>query len=81
MVGLARKMTTYSFGLLHHLETLGIGKERLGELHFGRLNELSDLVMDEVVQEVSKRMDQEEILKKKAAGKKKKAVGESPSKG
>jgi hypothetical protein len=81
MVELVRKMTTYSWGVLHHLETLGIGKERLGELHFGRLNELTELVMDEVVQEVSKRMDQEQTLKKKAAGKKKKAVGDSPSKG
>jgi hypothetical protein len=81
MVELVRKMTTYSFGVLHHLETIGIGKERLGELHFGRLKELTDLVMDRVVQEVSKRMEQEENLKKKAAAKKKKAVGESPNKG
>ena len=81
MVGLIRKMTTYAYGLQHHLEGLGIGKERLGELHFGRLDELNYLVMDEVVQEVSKRMDQEQILKKKAVGKTKKAVGKSPSLG
>lgn len=81
MVELTRKATTYSWGLLHHLEALGIGRERLGELYFSRLNELTDLVMDGVVQEVSKRMDQEENRKKKAAEKKKKTVGESPSKG
>ena len=81
MAGLIRKMTTYSYGLQHHLGGLGIGRERLGELHFGRLNELTDLVMDKVVQEVTKRIDQEEILKKKAEAKKKKAEGKSPSKG
>lgn len=81
MVKLVRKMTTYSIGVLHRLETLGIGKERLGDLHFSRLNELTDLVMDGVVQEVSKRMDQEDELKDKAAEKKKKAVGQSPSLG
>ncbi|MBB4603585.1 hypothetical protein HNQ93_004212 [Hymenobacter luteus] len=74
-------MTTYSIGVLHHLETLGIGKERLGDLHFGRLNELTDLVMDGVVQEVSKRMQQEDELKDKVAEKKKKAVGQSLSNG
>ena len=81
MVGLIRKMTTYSYGLLHHLEGLGFGKERLGELHFGRLNELNGLVSDEVVQEVSKRIDQEEILKKKVEARKKKAEGKTPGKG
>lgn len=81
MVELIRKMTTYSYGLQHHLGGLGIGRERLGELHFGRLDELNYMVMDEVVQEVTKRIDQEEILKKKAEARKNKAEGKSPSLG
>jgi len=81
MVGLIRKISTYAFGLGIHLEGLGIGKERLGEMYSGRLGELTELVGDRVVQEVSKRIDQEEILKKKAAEKKKKGSGDSTSKG
>jgi hypothetical protein len=79
MVELIRKFSTYAFGLGIHLEGLGIGKERLGELYSGRLNELRNLVGDGVVQEVSKRIDREDELKKKAVGRKKKAVGDSPS--
>ncbi len=80
MVGLIRKISTYAFGLSIHLEGIGIGKERLGEMYSGRLNELTELVGDEVVREVSKRMDKEDDLKKKAVGRKKKAVGDSSSK-
>jgi len=79
MVGLIRKFSTYAFGLGIHLAGLGIEKEHLGEMYSGRLDELTQLVGDRVVQEVSKRMDQEENLKKKAAGKKKGGSGESPS--